>query len=529
MHNELLKTLAIKPNLQTLGQINLLNIASESWQQVAMNAAKLKYRFVALWAQDLVTTENFEVNLVLELKGAYLLLRTLINHTEPVIVSVTPYFPAANRLERHTQDMFGIRFNNHPDPRRWTRHLAWPHDQFPLRKSFNSAARNDETNNITPPDNHYSFSELKNPEHYEIPVGPIHAGIIEPGHFRFQADGEDVISLEAHLGYTHKGIEKLAEGQGIAKLVKVAGRVSGDSTVAHTWAACAALEMAVNLALPRRGIYLRALMCEHERIANHLGDIAGICNDVGYTFGYCQFMRLKELWLRLNHKVFGHRLIMDCIIPGGVNVDLNEQNYTEILEQVDIFNSELKALYELFADNAGFIDRIKTTGALSAQQASSLGVLGYVGRASGQKFDVRIDAPYAPYEQLKIHVPVFNTGDVLARLRVREQEILISLGLIKQLIEQLKLTPNEQISVLWSTQNIAPNNTVEGIGLIEGWRGEVLAFVSINSDGLVERYFPRDPSWFSWSALEQLIHGNIVPDFPVCNKSINGSYSGVDL
>lgn len=526
MHNELLKTLEIKPNLQKLGQINLLNIMAQSWQQLAMTAAELKYRFVALWAQDLAPKQHFEINFVLELKGSYLLLRTLIDYTEPFIASVTPYFLAANRLERHTHDMFGINFVGHPDPRRWTRHLAWSREQFPLRKSFDIKTL---PNSITKPDNQYPFNELKNPENYEIPVGPIHAGIIEPGHFRFQVDGEDVVNLEEHLGYTHKGIEKLVEGQGIEKLIKIAGRVSGDSTVAYTWATCDALEKAVNLAVPARGTYIRALMSEHERIANHLGDIAGICNDVSYAFGFYQLMRLKELWLRLNHKVFGHRLIMDCIIPGGVNIGLNEQNYVDILKQVDMLNNELKNLYELFINNAGFIDRVKNTGVLSIQQALSLGVLGYAGRASGQKFDVRINAPYAPYDQLKISMPTFNTGDVLARLQVRKQEILISLDLIKQLIAQLKQTSNNKIAASWSASNITSNTIIEGIGLIEGWRGEVLAFVRINNYGVVERYFLRDPSWFSWLALEELIHGNIVPDFPVCNKSINGSYSGVDL
>ena len=523
MHNELLKNLTTKPNWQNLDQIKLLLIASESWQMLAMSAAKLKYRFVALWAQELAPAQNFELNLVLELRGSYLRLRALINYAEPIIASITPYFPAASRLERHTQDMFGIGFSQHPDPRRWTRHVAWPDDQFPLRKNFVIASMAQRSS--AQPDNQYPFKPLKNPKHYEIPVGPIHAGIIEPGHFRFQASGEDVVNLEERLGYAHKGVEKLVEGHGIEKLTKIAGRISGDSTVAYTWATCMALETAVNLQLPRRANYLRALMCEYERIANHLGDCAGICNDVGFTFGYHQLMRLKELWLRLSEQVFGHRLIMDLIIPGGVRSDISESDCTKILAQVATLNHELTTIYELIADNAGFIDRVKTTGVLTTKQALELGVLGYVGRASGHKFDLRVDAPYAPYKQLTLNVPVFNTGDVLARMRVRQQETLIALNLIEQLIAQLALTTNEPIAAPWQ----APVATVEGIGLVEGWRGEIFVFVSINSQGLIERYFPRDPSWFSWPALEQLIHGNIVPDFPVCNKSINGSYSGVDL
>ena len=263
-------------------------------------------------------------------------------------------------------------------------------------------------------------------------------------------------------------------------------------------------------------------MCEHERIANHLGDFAGVCNDVAYTFGYYQLMRLRELWLRLNTQVFGHRLMMDCITPGGVSVDINSKNCQAIHKQIISCRQELTGLYQLFEENSSFHDRIKTTGILSVEQATQLGVLGYVGRASGHKFDLRHNAPYPPYDKLKIHVPVFNNGDVLARLRVRAQEILVAFELIAQLLDQL---PPGSIQTPW--QN--PSTTAEGIGLIEGWRGEILAFVRIDNNGLIERYFPRDPSWFSWPALEQLIHGNIVPDFPVCNKSINGSYSAVDL
>lgn len=497
--------------------ISLLHLVPLLWRPAAIVAAQLQYRFVAIWAQDL--GENLEVNATLELHGSYLLLRTLISTLDPTITSFTPYFPAANRLERHTHDMFGIIFSNHPDQRRWTRHQAWSEKQFPLRKKFSV---NDTPTTITPPDNTYPFMHVGGTGVYEIPVGPIHAGIIEPGHFRFQAAGEDIINLEGRLGYVHKGIEKIAEGRNVNQLVKLTGRVSGDSTVAHAWAACMALENATNLKVPERALHIRAIMCEHERITNHLGDFAGVCNDVAYTFGYYQLMRLKELWLRLNMQVFGHRLMMDCIVPGGINIDLTTEKSQAMRKQIINHKQELEDLYSIFEENSSFHDRIKTTGILSVEQAAQLGVLGYVARASGHKFDLRHEAPYPPYNQLKFRVPVFSNGDVLARLRTRAQEILIAFNLIIQLLDQL---PSGPIQTSW--QN--PNTTSEGIGLIEGWRGEVLVFVRIDSNGLIERYFPRDPSWFSWPALEQLIHGNIVPDFPVCNKSINGSYSGVDL
>jgi len=243
IHEQFLQQLSTKTgsmftcDLSKFNTMSVLYLSPEAWQLATELAAKLQYRFVAIWAQDL--DKNFEINANLELRGSYLLLRTLIETTKPTIAAFTPYFPAASRLERHTHDMFGINFSNHPDQRRWTRHLAWGEKQFPLRKNFPVAPASSET---TPPDNTYPFAHVSGTGVYEIPVGPIHAGIIEPGHFRFQAAGEDIINLEERLGYVHKGIEKIAEKRNITQLTKLAGRVSGDSTVAHTWAACVALK-----------------------------------------------------------------------------------------------------------------------------------------------------------------------------------------------------------------------------------------------------------------------------------------------
>ena len=509
--------LVLDYNLPKLSSMSLLHLPSEYWQLSASIAVQLSYRFVGIWAQDL--NEKIELNISLESHGSYLLLRTLIDINNPSISSFTPYFPAANRLERHTQDMFGVIFIDHPDHRRWTRHMAWNEKQFPLRKNF---FFNLDSINKTPSDNDYPFTHVNGNGVYEIPVGPVHAGIIEPGHFRFNVAGENIINLEERLGYVHKGIEKIAEGCDVNQLIKIAGRISGDSTVAYAWATCNALENAVNLKIPDRALHIRAIMCERERIANHIGDFASICNDVAYTFGYYQLMRLKELWLRLNKQIFGHRFMMDCITPGGVCIDLSPQNCQAMQDQIINFKSELAELYPIFETNSGFQDRLKTTGILSYEQAILLGVLGYVGRASGHKFDLRCDTYYPPYNKLQINIPVFNTGDVFARLRVRAQEILISFDLINQLLYKL---PSGIIHQQWP--NI--NEVVEGIGLVEGWRGEILVFIRMGSNGFIERYFPRDPSWFSWPALEKLINNNIVPDFPVCNKSINGSYSAVDL
>lgn len=503
-------------NVQYINSFPMLNIDPTSWGRIAKIAATNKYRFAGIWAQNL--QEKFQINALFEYFGCYLLLRTIIS-TSYEIHSLAPYYPAANRLERHMRDMFGVRFVDQPDLRRWTRHQAWQENEFPLREIF---PLNPENQELTPPDCEYPFQKIQGEGVYEIPVGPIHAGIIEPGHFRFHANGEDVLLLEERLGYVHKGIEKLAVGRDIDGLIRLASRVSGDSTIAYAWATARAFEEAYSIEIQKRATYLRGILAERERIANHLGDFAAICNDVGFSFAYSQLMRLKELWLRQNALLFGHRLLMDCITSGGVKVDLNKQQKKSVHQEIKTLSDELNEIFPILEENSSLHDRLKTTGKLSPTMAQNLGVLGYVARASGCKFDLRHDVPYPPYDQLQIKIPVYNHGDVLARLRVRAQEILSSLKILNSLL--LKM-PEGAIETTWQI----PQKSAEGIGLIEGWRGEILVYVSFNDKGLVDRFFPRDPSWFSWLALEELIDGNIVPDFPVCNKSINGSYSGVDL
>ena len=331
-----------------------------------------------------------------------------------------------------------------------------------------------------------------------------------------------MLNLEERLGYVHKGIEKIAEGRNPEGLARLAGRVSGDTTVAHTWAACLAMENAAGIEVPPRALSLRAVMAERERVANHLGDIGAICNDVSFSFSFYQFGRLREEWQRLSHRAFGHRFMMDRIIPGGVSSDIDALSIEAMRTQSSHVRQELDKLVAIQNELPSLEDRLATTGYLSPELAATLGCQGYVGRASGVDFDLRRDAPYAPYDRLKVQVPCYHYGDVAARVRVRVEEIRASLEIIESLLIEL---PAGKIRTEWRT----PLAGTEGLGLIEGWRGEILAYVRFGEDGAVARYFPRDPSWLNWPALELLIHGNIVPDFPVCNKSVNGSYSGHDL
>jgi len=536
-----------------LAPAHILHIDSEDWGPATREAAFYGCRWCGSWAEDLPSEffshrhlgrcflekkmawadcfdesmsesekkDFFLLNTCYEKQGDYLVLRALLSKNSPTIYSQTNYYPAANRIERHIQDLFGIQFIKHPDSRRWTRHQAWSEEQYPLRKNFPLTGIAADTLAV-PPDSQYPFLAASGVGVYEMPVGPVHAGIIEPGHFRFQAVGEDILNLEAHLGYVHKGIEKIAEGRDAMGLARLAARVSGDSTVAHTWAACMAMEQATGLKIPPRAIMLRAIMAEHERIANHLGDIGGICNHVGFSFAYYQFNRLREQWLRLNQASFGHRLMMDCIIPGGVKIDLTPEKITQHLEHGSRLHTELHELEDILEKHAGLEDRLVGTGILTPQQASQLGCLGYVGRASGVDYDVRHHAPYPPYNQFRFEIPLLTNGDVEARLHIRLAEIHVSLHLLYHLLNYL---PAGATHTTWQT----PTEETEGLSFIEGWRGEIMTHIRFDATGHISRYFPRDPSWFNWPALELLIENNNLADFSVCNKSINSSHAGHDL
>lgn len=504
-------------NVFLTSDIKMALLKSTGWGKAAQSAHSFGARFVAIWANQI--KETIELMIALELNGKYLLIKTILPIKNLEIISWTPFYISANRLERSIRDLFGVAFVDQPDSRRWIRHQAWTDQQFPLRKDFPIKGLNQVS---TLADVHYPFLRMDGSGVYEIPVGPVHAGIIEPGHFRFQVAGEDVLFLEERLGYVHKGIEKIAEGRDVNGLIRLAARISGDTCVSHSWAACRACENAASLKVPDRSLFIRAIMAERERVANHLWDVAAICNDVGFAFVYYQLGRLRECWLRLNGEIFNHRLMMDQLIFGGVRHDLNHNDLERMKQQIKEFEKELKELYPLLDNNMSLLDRLKTTGILSKETAKKIGALGFVGRASGCDFDVRRDASYAPYDQLEIHVPIFDQGDVFSRMNIRREEILVSFNLLKQLFNHI---PDGNVQ---SNEKPLLTNT-EGIGLIDSWRGEIFSYVSFDSHGKVSRYFPRDPSWFNWLALEQLIDGNIVPDFPVCNKSINASYSGCDL
>ena len=504
-----------------LAPAQLILVRPEDWGRIGIEAKAEGCRWVAGWGEDVGEdgSESIRINACFEKGGAYLVARTAVPRATPALSSHTTSYPGADRPERHIRDMLGLVFSGHPDARRWTRHQAWKDSEFPLRRDFPPAGW---PRAQTPADHQYNFLLAQGSGVYEIPVGPVHAGIIEPGHFRFQAVGETVLKLEERLGYTHKGIEKIAEGRDAAGLARLAGRVSGDSTVAHAWAACMAMEKAAGVEAPPRALWLRALMCERERVANHVGDIGAMLNDIAFAFGFYQFARLREEWQRVSRDAFGHRFMMDCIVPGGVAADLDARFIATMRDEVRTLRKQIGRLMAIINDLPSVADRVRGAGVLKPEYAKALGCVGYVGRASGMDIDVRRDAPYPPYDQLTVKVPLHHYGDINARARTRLEEMATSFDLIEALLAGL---PAGAVRVGWKR----PAAGAEGLGLIEGWRGEILSFVRFGADGRIARFFPRDPSWTTWPALELLIHDNIVPDFPVCNKSVNGSYSGHDL
>jgi len=423
--------------------------------------------------------------------------------------SIARHHAPAHRLERSISDLFGLVPIGAADDRPWLDHGRWP-VVHPL------GARRERAGEAEP----YAFLAAEGEGLHQIPVGPVHAGIIEPGHFRFTANGETVVRLEERLGYKHKGVESLMAGASLEHAARFAGRVSGDSTVACAIAFARAAEEALGIEIPARAHWLRALMAELERIANHLGDIGAVCNDAAFALMHAHTGILRERVLRQAHAAFGHRLMMDRIVPGGVAADLDQASADAIRSLVQLLRDAFPHLVTLYDETASLQGRTVGTGILSHALARQYSCGGFVGRASARSFDTRRDLPYPPYDALEFDVPVLQEGDVNARVWVRIREVEQSLSLIGQILDRM---PGDDISV---PVGAGPG---EGLGLVEGFRGDILCWLRLDLEGRVSRCHMRDPSWFQWPLLEAAIEGDIVADFPLCNKSFNCSYSGVDL
>jgi Ni,Fe-hydrogenase III large subunit len=465
-------------------------VAHDIWEQAGADLAEGRLTLAALWGEHALV--HMAV-LAPEAGGAEPLRILTLPCADRHYPSISRHHAPAIRLERATADLFGLIPDGLPDPRPWLDHSA-----------------------------PYQFLPVEGTHLHVVPVGPVHAGIIEPGHFHFTVDGETVVRLEARLGYAHKGVEALFAGADLAQGAKLAGRISGDSTVAYALAFARSVEAALGTAAPPRALWLRALMAEWERIANHIGDVGAICNDAGFSIMLAHCSALRELMLRAADAAFGHRLMMDGIIPGGVARDIDEAALTRLLACAREVQKRFRPLIALYDKTASLLDRTIGTGILTPDLAVRFGAGGFVGRASARSFDARRARPYPPYDEFSFEVPVLTRGDVHSRLWLRVLEIEQSFLMIEEIAARL---PEGPVSVALPQAE----NGAEGFALIEGFRGDIFLWLRFGAEGRIARCHARDPSWFQWPLLEAAIRGNILADFPLCNKSFNCAYSGVDL
>lgn len=480
-----------------------LRIDERDWIGLAMGCAQGLQDLLALWIDDNAAHMGLGV--------AALKLRIIVS--VPLkrgnFPSVAKNHAAAIRLERTLRDLRGVEPKGLPDQRNWVDHGKWPSPPPSMKKA---AAR---------PDTAYAFLAAEGEGLHQIAVGPVHAGIIEPGHFRFTANGEAVVRLEERLGYVHKGIEALCQGADIATAARIAARISGDSTVAYSYAFALAVEAALRWRPPPRAVLLRGIMAELERLSHHVNDVGAICNDASVVVLHAHCTLLREDILQTSNQCFGHRMMMDCIVPGGVATDLSAAGAAAIESLLVRCAAGFEAVVRVYDEAPSLQDRTVSTGVVSADLAKRFGAGGYVGRASGRAFDTRKNFPYAPYEDLDFTMALHEEGDVDARVWVRIEEVRSSMALIRQMLKLL--VPGPLMSAMPKAR------AGEGAAMVESFRGDVFVALRLDDRARLANFHARDPSCFQWPLLEAAIEGNIVADFPLCNKSFNCSYSGHDM
>ncbi len=436
-------------------------------------------------------------------------LQIRLDPDRPVVPSLARWSFPASRFERELADLFGIEPVGHPFLRPLVRHQHWPRDWFSMRRDAGP-----------PPPlrvgaEPFRFVPVEGPGVYEIPVGPVHAGLIEPGHFRFFVVGETILKMKARLWFVHRGIEKLFEGRPVADGVVLAERISGDTAAAHALAYCLAVEDALGIEVPRDLQLLRSVVIELERVTNHVADLGALCNDVGFGVAQAHALTLRETLLRMAREVTGHRLLRGAILPGAAAL----RRLPTSTELADVA-ARVERLVELASSNTVVMDRFKGTAVLSRADAEAIGVLGVVARASGVAVDARIAHPF--YDLGADLVPVVEEGgDVLARFSVRAREVAASLRLVEELAGRAR-------SLEGSVGDL-PQRGGSGLGMVEGWRGTIVHRVEVGAGGRLTRAKVVDPSFLTWPALSVALADTIVPDFPLANKSFNLSYAGNDL
>lgn len=475
-------------------------------------------RLVTVFAEDRVNPEGVFYNYyVFDRPGdpSWVTVKAPIPADDRMFPSLAAELPAVNWQEREIQDWFGLEAIGHPNPRRVALHDNWP-DVHPLRKDF-------PLDTVLPPfeGERHVYRPTLGEGVFQIPVGPVHAGIIEPGHFNFAVAGEPILYLQLRMFYTHKGTEKLFENLPIHRAVFLAESISGDSAFSHGTAFCEAIERAAGIEVPARSRYLRTILLELERIANHIADIGAIATDVGFVIANAHAGRVRELVLGLNETLTGSRMLRAMVAIGGVRRDWRLAQMEAIGTTLDIVQREFRDLVALIESSDSTRDRLEHTGILRPDKALILGIVGVGGRASGVDMDVRRDHPYEAYGNLPFRVPVYQAGDVRHRMQVRIDEVRESIGIIRAAVAAMPGGPHRA-----PAQPIPPDRCA--LSAVEGWRGEIVHWVRTGEGNRLERCKVKDPSINNWPAIVEAVEGNIVADFPVINKSFNLSYSGTD-
>jgi Ni,Fe-hydrogenase III large subunit/Ni,Fe-hydrogenase III component G len=475
-------------------------------------------RLVTVFAEDRRAAEGVFFNYyILEAKGdpRYLIVRAPIHPDHSEFPSLSAHLPAVNWQEREIQDWFGLQAVGHPNPRRVALHDNWP-EVHPLRKDFSLEA-------VLPPfeGERHIYRPALGEGVFQVPVGPVHAGIIEPGHFNFAVAGEPILYLQLRMFYTHKGTEKLFEKLPISKAVFLAESISGDSSFSHGTAFCQAIERAAQMELPLRAQIMRTILLELERICNHVADIGAIATDVGFVVANAHASRLKEMLVTLNEQLSGNRYLRGMVCVGGVRRGWDSAQLASLRTAIADFTNQFQDLVALVDSSESTRDRLEQTGVLRPEKAKDLGIVGVAGRASGMDLDVRRDHPYAAYGRYSFRVPVYQVGDVSHRMQVRVDEVNESLSILRRAAGE-SLTGEFRASV----PPIPPDRCA--LSAVEGWRGEIIHWIRTGPNNHLERCKIKDPSLNNWPALVEAVQGNIIADFPVINKSFNLSYSGTD-
>ena len=483
---------------------------------------RTKGRYVLRYVFDMVGVDLFVV------------LSAGVDPAEPSFPSIASLFPAATRYEREVRDMFGLVAAGSPDPRPMVLHDRWPDGAHPLRKDFAIGTRPGGTDARG-----YEFMEVAGDGVSEIPVGPVHAGVIEPGHFRFSVLGESIVNLETRLFYAHRGVEKLAEGMTLDQALLLSERISGDEAVANSTAFCQAIERAAGAEAPRRATETRAICAELERIYNHIGTLAGLTLDAGFAYGASRLLLLKERVMSLNEDFTGSRLLFGVNRLGGVGVDALLVA-GEVSETVSAVLEDFRKVVEAIRDESSVIDRLSGTGTIAPGLAFELGLQGIVARSSGVDVDTRRDHPYGAYGLLRVdkhhdtrrQATEFGVklakarGDVLARFDSRVDEVEGSAEIIDQLL--VKMGGDGTLTVPVAGEILEP--FASALGYAESHRGRTLHWVVIGDDrDSLLRYKVRTASFANWPAIEVAVLNDIVADFPLINKSLDLSYAANDL